>query len=88
MMFCNLRQFTDAELSSLIEHVRALTAMRAALPVELFIKLDTYQADLCAEQEDRAGRGGQVRPRWPGGGGGSAMTARVVCAAKVIPGTW
>jgi hypothetical protein len=30
--------------------------MRTLLPVELFIKLDTFRADLLAEQEDRAAR--------------------------------
>ena len=42
------------ELDRLIEATSELTGMRAVLPVELFIKLDTFRADLMAEREDRA----------------------------------
>jgi hypothetical protein len=47
------RQFTQSEIDQLIEHTSALTELRRLLPVELFIKLDTFRADLLAEQEDR-----------------------------------
>jgi len=47
---------TPRELDQLIEHVSALTEMRSLLPMELFIKLDTFRADLLAEREDRAGQ--------------------------------
>lgn len=50
------RQLTQPDLDRLIEHTSALTAMRALLPIDLFIKLDTFRADLLAEQEDRAGQ--------------------------------
>lgn len=50
------RQFTQSEIELLIEHTSALTELRRLLPVELFIKLDTFRADLLAEQEDRATR--------------------------------
>ena len=48
------RQLTQADLDLLIEHASALTQMRDLLPIELFIKLDTFRADLLAEREDRA----------------------------------
>ena len=47
-------QLTTSELNGLTGHVSALTAMRRALPGDLYVKLDTYLADLQAEQEDRA----------------------------------
>jgi hypothetical protein len=50
----NLRQLSQSELAQLIHCVSALTAMKRGLPTELYIKLDTYHADLLAEQEDRA----------------------------------
>ena len=50
------RQLTQPDLDRLIEHTSALTEMRGLLPIELFIKLDTFRADLLAEQEDRAVR--------------------------------
>lgn len=50
------RQLTQPDLDRLIEHTSALTEMRGLLPLELFIKLDTFRADLLAEQEDRAVR--------------------------------
>jgi hypothetical protein len=50
------RQFTAQQLGQLIEHASALAQMRPLLPVELYIKLDTFRADLLAEQEDRAAR--------------------------------
>jgi hypothetical protein len=53
-MMPNPRQFTPRELDQLLEHASALTEMRTLLPVELYIKLDTFRADLLAEQEDRA----------------------------------
>jgi hypothetical protein len=43
-----------SELNRLLEHTSALTEMRWLLPAELFIKLDTFRADLLAEQEDFA----------------------------------
>jgi hypothetical protein len=49
----NPRQLTQTELSQLIAHASALTRMRSLLPVELFIKLDTFRADLLLEQEER-----------------------------------
>jgi hypothetical protein len=48
------RQLTQPDLDRLIEHTSALTEMRGLLPIDLFIKLDTFRADLLAEQEDRA----------------------------------
>ncbi|HEY2578590.1 MAG TPA: hypothetical protein VGI74_19990 [Streptosporangiaceae bacterium] len=53
----NLRELTGPELNRLIDCVSVLTAMRSALPAELLAKLDTYWADLLAEQEDRTVRG-------------------------------
>jgi hypothetical protein len=50
----NARLLTQSELDRLIEHTSFLTEMRWLLPVELFIKLDTFRADLLTEQEDRA----------------------------------
>ncbi|HEY1916341.1 MAG TPA: hypothetical protein VGH27_12275 [Streptosporangiaceae bacterium] len=51
------------DLDRLIEAASELTGMRAVLPVELFIKLDTFRADLMAEREDRAAPpGGTDRP--------------------------
>jgi hypothetical protein len=47
------RQLTQPDLDRLIKHTSALTEMRGLLPIELFIKLDTFKADLLAEQEDR-----------------------------------
>jgi hypothetical protein len=47
------RQLTQPDLDRLIEHTSALTEMRGLLPIELYIKLDTFRADLLAEQEDR-----------------------------------
>jgi hypothetical protein len=49
-----LGQLTTSELNGLVRHTSALAAMRQALPNDLYIKLDTYLADLRAEQEDRA----------------------------------
>jgi hypothetical protein len=46
-------QMSGPELDRLIEAASELTGMRAVLPVELFIKLDTFRADLMAEREDR-----------------------------------
>lgn len=57
----NLRQLTQQELDQIIGHVAGLTAMRRALPVELYIKLDTYLADLGAEREDRLAVPGPAR---------------------------
>jgi hypothetical protein len=48
-----ISQLTTSELNGLVGHASALTAMREALPGDLFTKLDTYLADLQAEQEDR-----------------------------------
>jgi hypothetical protein len=47
------RNLTSTELTRLIELTSALAEMRPLLPVELFIKMDTFHADLLAEQEDR-----------------------------------
>jgi hypothetical protein len=52
----NLRQLNRSELGQLLHCVSGLIAMRGALPTELYIKLDTYRADLLAEEEDRPGR--------------------------------
>lgn len=52
----NLRQLSGPELGQLLHCVSGLIAMRGALPTDLYIKLDTYRADLLAEQEDRPGR--------------------------------
>ncbi|MGH3155064.1 MAG: hypothetical protein ACRDNF_00595 [Streptosporangiaceae bacterium] len=49
-------QLTVPELDRLLEHVSALLDKRWLLPAELYIKLDTFRADLLAEQEDRAVR--------------------------------
>ena len=45
------------ELSRLLDHTSALLEKRWLLPAELYIKLDTFRADLLAEQEDRLVRG-------------------------------
>jgi hypothetical protein len=50
----NVRQLTGPELDRLVEHAAALAEMRWMLPSDLFVKLDTFIADLHAEQEDRA----------------------------------
>lgn len=50
----SLGQLTTAELRQLIEHTAALTGMRQSLPVELYIKLDTFLADLTSEREERS----------------------------------
>ncbi|HLI76006.1 MAG TPA: hypothetical protein VKV02_03600 [Acidobacteriaceae bacterium] len=50
----SLGQLTTAELRQLIEHTAALTGMRQSLPVELYIKLDIFRADLVTEREERA----------------------------------
>jgi len=50
----NLGQLTTSELNGLIRHASALVAMQRALPPGLYIKLDTYLADLHVEVEDRA----------------------------------
>jgi hypothetical protein len=50
----NMAQLTTSELRQLIQHTEALSAMRRALPVGLYTKLDTFHADLLMEQEDRA----------------------------------
>jgi hypothetical protein len=52
----NLRQLSGSELGQLLHCVSGLIAMRGALPTDLYIKLDTYRADLLAEEEDRPGR--------------------------------
>jgi hypothetical protein len=49
----NLRQLTGTELAQVLHCVSGLMAMRGALPADLYIKLDTYRADLLAEEEDR-----------------------------------
>lgn len=49
----NLRQLSPSELAQLVHCVSALAAMKRVLPIDLYIKLDTYLADLLAEQEDR-----------------------------------
>jgi hypothetical protein len=48
---------SPADLDRLIEHTSALTEMRWLLPAELWTKLDTFRADLLAEQEDLAAQG-------------------------------
>lgn len=52
-MYASPRSLTSTELTRLLEHTNALCDMRPLLPIELFIKLDTFHADLVAEQEDR-----------------------------------
>jgi hypothetical protein len=52
----NPRQLSQPDLDRLIERTSALAELRAFLPIELYIKLDTFRADLLAEQEDRAAR--------------------------------
>ncbi len=49
----NLRQLSGSELAQLLHCVDQLTRMQWAIPTDLWIKLDTYRADLLAEQEDR-----------------------------------
>jgi hypothetical protein len=56
----NLRQLSDGELDRLAGHASALAGMGWALPAELYAKLDTFLADLAAEQEDRAEQRGQT----------------------------
>jgi hypothetical protein len=50
------RRLSGEELDQLLEHVSALVENRGLIPVGLYIKLDTFRADLLAEQEDRAAR--------------------------------
>ena len=52
----NLRQLSSSELGQLLHCVSSLIALRGALPTDLYIKLDTYRADLMAEEEDRPRR--------------------------------
>jgi hypothetical protein len=52
----NARQLTGPELDRLVEHASALAEMRWMLPADLYVKLDTFVADLRAEQEDRVAR--------------------------------
>jgi hypothetical protein len=47
------RQLAQPDLDRLVGLVSALADLRWLLPVELYIKLDTFRADLLAEQEDR-----------------------------------
>jgi hypothetical protein len=47
-------RLSGEELGRLLEHTSALLETHWLLPVELYIKLDTFRADLRAEQEDRA----------------------------------
>ena len=49
-------RLSGEELDRLLEHATGLLGKRCRLPVELYIKLDTFRADLLAEQEDRAAR--------------------------------
>ncbi|HEY3954826.1 MAG TPA: hypothetical protein VGM53_15745 [Streptosporangiaceae bacterium] len=49
-------RLSGPELDRLLEHTSALMEKRWLLPAELYIKLDTFRADLRAEQEDRAAR--------------------------------
>ena len=73
----NLRQLSGPELGELLHCVDALTAMHRALPEDLYIKLDTYRADLLAEQEDR--------PKNKRGGQPNGSHCRCVCAGAVRP---
>ena len=50
------RRMSGAEIDRLLGYVSALLETRWLLPAELYIKLDTFRADLLAEQEDRAAR--------------------------------
>ena len=52
-MYPSPRSLTSTELAKLLELTSALCEMRPLLSVELFIKLDTFHADLTAEHEDR-----------------------------------
>ncbi len=47
-------RLSGAELDRLLKHVTVLMDKPWLLPAELHIKLDTFRADLRAEQEDRA----------------------------------
>lgn len=47
-------RMSGTDLDRLLGHVSALLQTRWLLPAELCIKLDTFRADLLAEQEDRA----------------------------------
>jgi hypothetical protein len=49
-------RMSGTDLDRLLGHVSALLQTRWLLPAELGIKLDTFHADLLAEQEDRAAR--------------------------------
>lgn len=49
-------RLSGEELDRLLEHTSALMDRPWLLPAELHIKLDTFRADLRAEQEDRAAR--------------------------------
>lgn len=52
----NPRQLTGGELDRLVEHAWMLAGMRSLLPIELYIKLDTFLVDLRVEQDDRTAR--------------------------------
>ena len=67
------RNLTSSELTRLIELTNALTEMRPLLPVELFIKLDTFHADLVAEQEDRVVYGRKANAKAMRNGGNSPL---------------
>jgi hypothetical protein len=49
-------RLSGEELDRLLEHTSALLEQRWLVPAELYIKLDTFRADLRSEQEDRAAR--------------------------------
>jgi hypothetical protein len=73
----NLRQLSGPELGQLLHCVSGLIAMRGALPTDLYIKLDTYRADLLAEKEDRPG---------PIGRQASNGHCQCVCTVEPRPG--
>src|SRR5580658_4370753 len=69
-------ELTMPELDRLTEHTSALTEMRGLLPIEPYIKLDTFRVDLLVEQEDRATRRTLRRPVGGFAGSGGSATRR------------
>lgn len=78
----NLRQLSGSELAQLLHCVDQIAAMRWALPADLWIKLDSYRADLLAEQEDRP-----LPRRQPGRHAGGRHCGCLCAQAHQAPGT-
>jgi hypothetical protein len=78
----NLRQLSGSELAQLLHCVDQLHGMRWAMPTELWIKLDTYRADLLAELEERP-----LPRRQPGEHGGNGRCGCLCAEVHQAPGT-